>query len=326
MPAHIEVRNLMKTFRTPVKNGEYGAWRNFWKPDVVEKRAVDDVSFTVERGERVAFIGPNGAGKSTTIKMMTGILRETSGMIRVAGCDPQQDRRKLAFKIGTLFGQRSQLIANLPVSDSFELFGTMYELKPQTIRRRSKELVEAFDLGAFMHRPVRKLSLGERMRCEIAASLLHKPEIIFLDEPTIGLDVVAKRALRTVLNRLCAEEGTTLFLTSHDAGDIEALCSRTMIINHGKLIIDEQTDALRQRYFTVKHVRVELAGPAKGFTLSSAKSIRVDGNAVTFTIDTTKHDVNTVIAELLQKYSIVDLDMANTELEEIIASVYAAHR
>ena len=258
--------------------------------------------------------------------MMTGILHPTSGSIRVAGLDPQGDRRALAFKIGTLFGQRSQLIANLPVTDSFELFGAMYELKPSTIKRRSKELVDAFELDAFMNRPVRKLSLGERMRCEVAVSLLHKPEVIFLDEPTIGLDVVAKQSLRNVLNRMCADEGVTLFLTSHDAGDIEALCDRTIIVNHGKIIIDEQTDALRQRYFTIKHVRAELAGSAKGFTLASAKNIHVDGNIVTFTIDTTKHDVNQAIAELLKSYSIIDLDMANTELEEIIASVYAAHR
>lgn len=326
MAAHIVVSDLTKTFRTPVKNPEYSSWRNFWHPDIVTKHAVDHVSFSVERGERVAFIGPNGAGKSTTIKMMTGILHPTSGSIRVAGLDPQGDRRALAFRIGTLFGQRSQLIANLPVTDSFELFGAMYELKHSAMKRRSKELITAFDLEAFVNRPVRKLSLGERMRCEIAVSLLHKPEVIFLDEPTIGLDVVAKRSLRTVLNRLCAEEGVTLFLTSHDAGDIEALCDRTIIVNHGKIIIDENTDALRQRYFTVKHIRAELSEPAKGFSLSSAKHVHVDGNTVSFTIDTTKHDVNDAIGELLKKYTIVDLDVANTELEEIIASVYAAHR
>lgn len=326
MAAHIVVSDLMKTFRTPVKNPAKGMWANFFRPDIATKHAVDRISFTVERGERVAFIGPNGAGKSTTIKMMTGILHPTSGTIRVAGLDPQGDRRALAFKIGTLFGQRSQLIANLPVTDSFELFGAMYELKPSTMKRRAKELVEAFELETFMNRPVRKLSLGERMRCEIATSLLHKPEIIFLDEPTIGLDVVAKQSLRKVLNRMCADEGVTLFLTSHDAGDIEALCDRTIIVNHGKIIIDEQTDALRQRYFTVKHVRAELEGSAKGFALPSAKNIRIDGNTVTFTIDTTKHDVNAAIADLLEHYSIIDLDMANTELEEIIASVYAAHR
>lgn len=326
MAEHIVVSDLTKTFKTPVKNPAYSTWRNFMRPDVVTKHAVDHISFSVNRGERVAFIGPNGAGKSTTIKMMTGILHPTSGSISVAGLDPQGDRRNLAFKIGTLFGQRSQLIANLPVTDSFELFGAMYELKPSTIKRRSKELVEAFELDSFINRSVRKLSLGERMRCEIAVSLLHRPEVVFLDEPTIGLDVVAKRSLRKVLNTMCAEEGVTLFLTSHDAGDIEALCDRTIIVNHGKIIIDEQTDALRQRYFTVKHIRAELSESAKGFSLSSAKNIHVDGNTVSFTIDTTKYDVNNAIAELLKRYTIVDLDVANTELEEIIASVYAAHR
>ncbi len=324
MAHHIVLDDVVKSFSTIVRNPAYGSWRNFWHPDRKTILAVDHVALTVERGERLALIGPNGAGKSTTMKIMTGILHPTSGTVRVAGLTPQKDRRALAYKIGTLFGQRSQLIGNLPIGDSFELFGVMYGMKAQTIRRRAKQLTGMFALEEFMDRPVRKLSLGQRMRAEIAASLLHKPEIIFLDEPTIGLDVVAKHKLREVLNMLCQEEGVTLFLTSHDAGDIEALCDRTVIINHGRVIIDERTEALQQRYFTVKHVHVELGDGVQKFALNGAKRIAQQGRSVTFDIDTTTHRVNDVIEPLLQRYAVDDLDISNPTLEEVIASVYAA--
>jgi ABC-2 type transport system ATP-binding protein len=324
MAKHIVLDDVVKSFETIVRNPSYGAWRNFWHPDRKTIHAVDHISLTVERGERLAFIGPNGAGKSTTIKVMTGILHPTTGEVRVAGLDPARNRRALSYKIGTLFGQRSQLIGNLPIGDSLELFGVMYGMKPQAIRRRAKQLSAMFALEEFMDQPVRKLSLGQRMRAEIAASLLHKPEIIFLDEPTIGLDVVAKQSLRDVLNTLCEEEGVTLFLTSHDAGDIEALCDRTVIVNHGKIIIDESTEALQQRYFTVKHVRADLGDGAKDFALEGTKKISRHDRTVTFDIDTTKHRVNDVIGQLMREHDVADLDISNPTLEEVIASVYAA--
>lgn len=326
MASQIVLHDVSKVFRTPVADPSRGKLANFFRPTIKEVRAVDGIDLTVNKGERVAFIGPNGAGKSTTIKMMTGILYPSSGSIRVAGLNPQQQRRELAFKIGTLFGQRSQLIANLPIADSFELFGAMYELSSKTISRRAKELSQLFALEEFIDRPVRKLSLGQRMRAELAVSLLHKPEVIFLDEPTIGLDVVAKKSLRDVLDRLCKEEGVTLFLTSHDAGDIEALCDRTIIVNHGKIMTDESTDALRQRYFTVKHLRCQLAEPVKQISLPFAHNIHREGTDLSFSIDTTKYDVNTSIQELLAKYRVVDLDVANPTLEDIITAVYVSHR
>ncbi len=246
MPA-IKVNHLVKSF-------------NLGKGNIVT--AVDDISFTVPEGQAVAFIGPNGAGKSTTIKMLTGILYPSSGDMSVAGLHPYTNRRELAFRIGTLFGQRSQLVPNLPVADSFELFGAMYELSPATVRRRQKELVNLFDLGEFVDRPVRKLSLGQRMRAEIAVALIHKPEIIFLDEPTIGLDIVAKKSLREVLARINRDEGVTLFLTSHDVGDIEALCTRTMVVNHGRIVVDESTDALKKDYFGQRAVKMVAVEPS----------------------------------------------------------------
>ena len=187
-------------------------------------KAVEDISFEVKEGERVAFIGPNGAGKSTTIKMLTGILFPTSGSINILGLDPSKNRKKLAYQIGTVFGQRSQLLPNLPLTDSFEFFGVMYDMSNLQIKERTKELIALFDLTEFIDQPVRKLSLGQRMRAEVAVSLIHKPKIIFLDEPTIGLDIVAKKALRDLLLKINEEEKVTIFLTSHDVGDIESIC------------------------------------------------------------------------------------------------------
>ncbi|MBI1907863.1 ATP-binding cassette domain-containing protein [Candidatus Uhrbacteria bacterium] len=305
----ISVKNLVKEFTlTATREGE-GRLRGFLRPKKEVVRAVDDISFSVDAGESVAFIGPNGAGKSTTIKMLTGILYPTSGEIRVVGLRPQQDRRALAFRIGTLFGQRSQLVPNLPVRDSFELYGAIYELSPTTVRRRQKELVQMFALEEFADRPVRKLSLGQRMRAEIAVALLHKPEIIFLDEPTIGLDIVAKKSLRDVLRGINRQDGVTLFLTSHDAGDISALCDRTMVVNHGKIVVDEKTDDLQNHYFTKKHVRAD-----------------VDGKEIRFTVDTKKRAVHDALQELLDTHRVDDVDVTNPSLEEVIEAIYGARR
>jgi ABC-2 type transport system ATP-binding protein len=244
----IIVSGLSKKFTFSVKNPRYSWIRNLFIPDKKEISAVDDVSFTIKVGERVAFIGPNGAGKSTTIKMLTGILFPTSGSINILGFDPSIDRKKLAYKIGTVFGQRSNLLPNLPLTDSFELFGVMYDLTDEEIKHRIKELIELFDLQSFVDQPVRKLSLGQRMRAEVACSLMHKPKIILLDEPTIGLDVVAKKSLRDLLLKINKEEGTTIFLTSHDVGDIESLCERTIVINHGTVIKDLPTEELAKTF------------------------------------------------------------------------------
>lgn len=320
----ISVKNLAKEYVTPVKNPSYGAWRNFWRPDKKTVKAVEKISFSVEKGETVAFIGPNGAGKSTTIKMLTGILWPTGGQIKVCGLNPQSDRRRLAYKIGTLFGQRSQLIPNLPITDSFELFGAIYELSKAEVKSRSAELIQAFDLADFADRPVRKLSLGQRMRAEIAVALLHKPEIIFLDEPTIGLDVIAKKSLRQTLKALNERDGVTIFLTSHDAGDIEALCDRTIVINHGKIVVDQPTEELTRSYFTRKHVRASLPKAAKTFSLTGATNVTIDGSTVSFIVDTKEYQLNEVLSDLLSRYSVTDLDVENPALEEVIEQIYGA--
>ncbi len=224
----IEVKNLKKYF--------------FHKNKKIV--AVDDVSFSIKQGESVAFIGPNGAGKSTTIKMLTGIIWPTEGHISVLGISPQDNRKAVVSQVGVVFGQRSSLLPNLPPSDSLKLFGIMYGLNKKETESRIKYLEEQFDLTSFKDQPVRTLSLGQRMRVEIACSIIHNPKILFLDEPSIGLDIIAKKNLRETLAYLRKEHKMTIFLTSHDVGDIEAICDRTIVINHGKVVVDEPTNEL----------------------------------------------------------------------------------
>jgi len=322
MPPLIEVKNLKKVFQFSVKNPDHGFLKNLFNPDKKTITAVDDISFDVEKGESLAFIGPNGAGKSTCIKILTGILYPTSGRISVQGMDPQKDRQKLSYHIGTVFGQRSQLLFNLSALDSFELFGKIYGLSNNDCARRQDELITLFDLSEFINQPVRKLSLGQRMRCEIAASLIHNPDIIFLDEPTIGLDVVAKQRLREVLSRLNTERGTTLFLTSHDPGDIEALCARTIIINHGEIVLDAETDSLTRQYFEQKEIRVEFEKKIAPPSIHGASLVHHEGKTAQYVVDTSRYSLNEVLKNLIDSYQIADLDVSHTPLEEIISVIY----
>ena len=322
MSACIEVRDLVKTFTFPVKQPGSSWWKNLVHPETKTIRAVDAISFTVGHGETIACIGPNGAGKSTTIKMLTGILTRSAGSIRVLGLDPEEQRETLAYRIGTVFGQRSQLHFNLPVRDSFELFGAIYGLSEAKTKKRMNELVELFELEDVIHQPVRKLSLGQRMRAEIAVSLIHDPELIFLDEPTIGLDVVAKRKLRQTLQTLNREQGTTIFLTSHDTGDIEALCERTLVINHGRVILDTRTEELRRSYLTTKDIRLVSTQEMKAFRMSGVIILKREGTLLQLRVDTKKADLNAVLTHLLETYEIEDLDVQPASLEEVIERIY----
>jgi ABC-2 type transport system ATP-binding protein len=236
----VEVDNLRKVYEVHRRRGLLRS-----RSEVV---SVDGVNFAVPQGQAVAFIGPNGAGKSTTIRMLTGILRPTSGNATVLGYVPWRDRSRLALKIGAVFGQRSQLWYHLPASDTFELLGRIYNMHPREFRSRRDMLVERFALNAFIDVPVRKLSLGQRMRAEIAASLLHKPQLLMLDEPTIGLDINARQQLRSLISEWNRDEGLTVFLTSHDTGDIETVAERVIIINHGRIVLDETVSELRRRF------------------------------------------------------------------------------
>ncbi|QQR78630.1 MAG: ATP-binding cassette domain-containing protein [Candidatus Moraniibacteriota bacterium] len=324
MPKSIEISHLSKKFTFPVKSSASGWVKNLFNPEVKEIAAVNDVSFSVAEGERIAFIGPNGAGKSTTIKMLTGILFPTSGSISVLGLDPTKDRKKLAYQIGTVFGQRSQLLPNLPVTDSLEFFGVMYDMSDGEIKERIAQLTELFELNDFIDQPVRKLSLGQRMRAEVATSLIHKPKVIFLDEPTIGLDVVAKKSLRDLLLRINEEEGTTIFLTSHDVGDIQSLCNRTIIINHGSVIKDLPTEDLSKTFVYEKYIDLIPTEKFQDFPelIAGIQYSKKSPNLITVVVDINKISVKESLKKLLDMFDLEDVDVYNADLETVIRHIY----
>lgn len=320
----ITVSNLTKKFSFSARNTSSGWLKNLFSPETKEIVAVNDISFSVKHGERIAFIGPNGAGKSTTIKMLTGILFPTSGKVNILGFDPTKDRKELAYQIGTVFGQRSQLLPNLPLTDSLEFFGVMYDMPEKEIKKRIAELVELFDLGSFITQPVRKLSLGQRMRAEVAASLIHKPKIILLDEPTIGLDVVAKKSLRDLLLKINKEEKTTIFLTSHDVGDIESLCDRTIVINHGTVIRDLPTQDLAKTFVYEKYIDLVALSNFDNFP-ELPEGIRYsskDKNKITVVVDINKINVQESLKKLLDLFEVEDIDVYNADLETVIRHIY----
>jgi len=322
----ITVRDLRKTFQTKRKQpGLVGSLRAIVKPDLQTVEAVKDISFELEPGELLAFIGPNGAGKSTTIKMLTGILYPTSGQASVLGLTPWKDRRKLAYRIGSVFGQKPQLWYHLPPADTFHLFARIYELDDRAFRERMNWLVEAFEIRDLLTTPVRKLSLGQRMKCEIAASLLHRPQVIFLDEPTIGLDVVAKQQIRDTIKALHEREGVTIFLTSHDAGDIESLCKRVIVVNYGQVIYDDRVSALKRRYLTRKVVSVRFAERLEnGFQLAGVEVLKVGDYGVKLQFDARLTPVESVLQRLMDAHSVVDITVNDPPMEEIIRSIYKA--
>ena len=250
----VEAKNLSKVFE---KKTKLPGLKNFFKPMVEEFKAVDDISFKVNKGERIAFVGPNGAGKSTTIKMLTGILHPTQGSIKIAGLDPIKQRKQVAYKIGCLFGQKSGLWMHLSAFDTYKLFGAIYDLDEDTTLKRINHLIELFDIKDLVHTPVRRLSLGQRMICEIVGVLIHEPEIIFLDEPTIGLDIVVKEKVRNLIKDINEKSNVTVFLTSHDVSDIEKLCDRVIIIDKGKIVIDEKIEVLKEKYLKKKIVTIK---------------------------------------------------------------------
>ena len=322
----IHVQNLCKTFKVKTKEaGVKGSVKSIFTPSFREIYAVNNISFKVEKGEILAFIGPNGAGKSTTIKMMTGILHPSSGSIEVLGMDPTNKRKKLSYKIGTVFGQKSQLWFHLPPLDSFNLLGSIYELDKVKLKKRIELLKEIFEIGDLMDIPVRKLSLGQRIRCEIAASILHEPEIIFLDEPTIGLDVVVKQKIRELILKLNKEEKTTIFLTSHDAGDIEKLCKRAIIINHGELVLNETIKRLKYDYLNKKviHIKYNETVDIDNCDLDILKN---RGDAIKVQVDTSKQDIEEVLASLIKRGKVEDIIISEPPLEEIISFIYKQNK
>jgi ABC-2 type transport system ATP-binding protein len=284
---------------------------------------VSNINFTLDEGEILGFIGPNGAGKSTTIKMLTGILYPSGGQALVLGYTPWKDRRQMGYHIGSVFGQKPQLWYHLPAEDTFRLFARIYELDMTVFQKRRDFLVEAFEIGHLLQTPVRKLSLGQRMKCEIAASLLHQPRIIFLDEPTIGLDVVAKQQIRDAIKYLNEQEKTTIFLTSHDTGDIEKLAKRVIVINHGRLIYDGRTSALKRQYFTRKIIDVRFAERLNGdFNIPDVTILKQGTYGVKLEFDSQTIPVERVVQQLMAVSPTQDINISDPPLEEIIREIY----
>ena len=320
----IIIKNLSKSFCFPVKDPTKSWFKNLFHPENKKIEAVNNISFSIKKGERVAFIGPNGAGKSTTIKMLTGIIFPTSGSVNILGLDPTKDRKKLAYQIGTVFGQRSQLLPNLPLTDSLEFFGVMYDMTNEQIKIRIKELVDLFELGSFINQPVRKLSLGQRMRAEVAASLIHKPQIILLDEPTIGLDIVAKKSLRELLLKINKTEGTTIFLTSHDVGDVEFLCERTIVINNGLVIKDLPTEDLAKTFVFEKYIDLIPLNTFISFPElpNDIRYLTTDENKITVIVDINKIAIKEALKKLLDIFELEDIDVYDADLETVIRHIY----
>ncbi len=320
----IEVTNLHKTFQTKRKAaGLRASARALFKPEYSMVEAVSRLSFQMEAGEVLGFIGPNGAGKSTTIKMLTGILHPTDGEAKVLGYIPWKERQQLAFHIGTVFGQRPQLWYHLPAIDTFTLFGKIYELDDRETQKRIDFLCETFEIRDLLETPVRKLSLGQRMRCEVAASLLHRPKLILLDEPSIGLDVVAKQHIRDAIRRMNQEEGVGVLLTSHDAGDLEALCKRVIIVNHGQIVYEDKVSNLKRKHLTTKLVEVRYAQEVPtNFHVDGVEILKVGRYGVKLRFDTNQTPVDSVMSHLSSAGELVDITISDPPLEEVIAKVY----
>ena len=323
MPA-IEVTDLQKTFQSKRKTaGIGGSVRSLFKPEYSSVEAVRRLTFQMDSGELLGFIGPNGAGKSTTIKMLTGILHPTGGDAKVLGYTPWKDRQKLAYHIGTVFGQRPQLWYHLPAIDTFTLFGKIYEMDDRETKRRIGQLAETFEIQDLLETPVRKLSLGQRMRCEVAASLLHRPKLILLDEPSIGLDVVAKQHIRDAIREMAGQENVGVLLTSHDAGDLEALCRRVIIINHGQIVYEDKVSNLKRKFLTSKLVEVRYGEEVpRTFTVDGTEVLKTGQYGVKLRFDTRATPVEKVLSHLTDAGSVVDITISDPPLEEVIAKIY----
>lgn len=320
MSNSITVENLVKTFKIRKKAG---VLKNFLAPEYDVVRAVNEISFSLKEGERVAFVGPNGAGKSTTIKILSGILHPDSGNVEIGGLTPWKDRKQLAYRIGTVFGQRSQLWYHLPARDTFELLSYAYEMDRGDFTTRSKELIDAFQAEILVEKPVRQLSLGERMRCEIIASLLHRPKVLFLDEPTVGLDVVSKGIIRDLVKKASEEEGTTVLLTSHDTGDMERVCDRVIVIDHGHLVTDKPVRDLRSGYIKEKIVTLAMKEPEISLDLAGTKLVESQPHQIKLSVDTAQTSVETLLQQAMQKSALMDITVEDPPMEDIIKSIYA---
>jgi ABC-2 type transport system ATP-binding protein len=327
----IEVEELRKTFSTAVRRGgAFGAVRSLLAREYRDVRAVDGVSFRLDVGEMVGYIGPNGAGKSTTIKMLTGILVPSGGRIAVDGRVPYQQRVEHVQRIGVVFGQRTQLWWDLPTIESFELLRHIYRVPEQRWKQNLATFDDLLELGPFLETPVRQLSLGQRMRADLAAALLHDPAILFLDEPTIGLDVVAKERIRQFLDHINRERAVTIILTTHDLEDIARLCPRVVLIDHGRVIYDGALETLRTRFgrrrMLVVDLNEELADGARAFQIPNADLERREGPRLWLSFDREATTAAALIAEVAARYRVRDLTVEEPDIESVVRGIYESGR
>ncbi len=319
----INVDCISKTFKVAKRNsGLKAALKSFFKREYTYIDAVKNVSFSIEKGEIVGYIGPNGAGKSTTIKMLSGILLPTAGNIRVNGLDPFKDRKKYVSNIGVVFGQRSQLSWDIPAEDTFDLLKDIYDLSDKEYLKTKTELVNLLNIQEVMKQPVRSLSLGQRMRCEIAASLLHKPKILFLDEPTIGLDAESKKIVRDFIKKLNKNHKTTVILTTHDMTDIEALAKRIILIGKGELLYDGTLSNLKKKYGSYKEVLVSTNEKIDKIRLKGIIKKSKNINGYSFIIDSNVLSLSKLLNNLSLKYVINDIDIKNESIDDVILKLY----
>jgi ABC-2 type transport system ATP-binding protein len=323
MPPLISVVNLHKEFRVfRHHRGALGALRNLFTRESRVVKAVDGVSFSIRRGELVGYLGPNGAGKSTTLKILTGILVPTSGEVRVNGRVPWRERKAHVARIGAVFGQRNILWWDLPVIESLDLLREIYKVPPETYRRNLDHFRAVLALDDFLHTPVRSLSLGQSMRANLAGALLHDPDIVFLDEPTIGLDVVAKERIRQFIRHVNRERGATVILTTHDLSDVEKLCERVMMIDHGHLLFDGQLEELRQRFGGERELVVDLAEDYPDVSVEGARLVERDGLRVTYRFTRGAVTASILIGRLSARYRLLDLSVREPEIEDTVRRIY----
>ena len=317
----IEVNDLRKEFITKRRAIKENGKKSLFKKEKAVKNAVDGITFSVEEGEALAFIGPNGAGKSTTIKMLTGILYPTSGSIKVLGYDPSRQRVKLSYEIGTVFGQKEQLWVHLSAYENFKFFGSIYDIKKDKLEKRIDELATIFEIKEFMNQPVKSLSLGQRMKCEMVASLLHNPKMSFFDEPTIGLDPIAKETLRKLIKKINKELHTTIIFTSHDVGDIEEVCKRVIIINNGKIVLDDNMKNLKYHHLNKKIVEVNLKKNVKLKEKEGIKVLKAKDTLCKIEVDMNKTSIDELMG-MFKAEDLQDITISSEPLEEIIKSIY----
>lgn len=315
--AFIEVEHLSKTYTLRKKRPGHLFLR-----DRVEVRALEDVSFTVRQGELIGYIGPNGAGKSTTVKLLSGIMTPDGGSVRVGGIVPWEERKRHVARIGVVFGQRTQLWWDVPVSESYELLRKIYRIDSEAYKRRRAELTEALDLGGFIDTPLRQLSLGQRMRAELAGSLLHSPEILFLDEPTIGLDAVSKLQLREFLKRENREHRTTILLTTHDMDDVAALCSRVTVLGHGRLLYDGVLEQLLAKYDTVRTVHIRYTDPRSTPVLPGSCTAVRENEGWKVVYQQSRADTDQILHKLQDAGEIREMTIEPRGLDDMIAELY----